>query len=176
MWVTPWSLSARTTIWAPVNWTVSWAAGRSANSVCVFMSPQRAAKDKGAFPPLDHTPSSGHVGLATFGRRPPNKYDKTCHGRHVRVQRTLRQAISRNKVVILRNNIAFKWVKPAIIAHPVAKPGELALGELPGGRDRFGNRVLPRKLPLGMGDQLPKAQKLGGGQGWIEAHQGECLF
>ena len=27
-----------------------------------------------------------------------------------------------------------------------------------------------------MGDQLPKAQKLGGGQGWIEAHQGECLF
>src|SRR5580698_10224149 len=176
MWVTPWSLSARTTIWAPVNWTVSWAAGRSANSVCVFMSPQRAAKDKGAFPPLDHTPSSGHVGLATFGRRPPNKYDKTCHGRHVRVQRTLRQAISRNKVVILRNNIACIGVKPAIIAHAIAKPGELAFGELPRGGDRFGDGFLPRKLPLGMGDELPEAEKLGGGQRRIEARQSERLF
>src|SRR3984885_1204541 len=176
MWVTPWSLSARTTIWAPVNWTDSWAAGRSANSVCVFMSPQRAAKDKGAFPPLDHTPSSGHVGLATFGRRPPNKYDKTCHGRHVRVQRTLRQAISRNKVVILSNNIALKWVKPAIIAHTVAKPGELTLGELPRGGDRFCDRILPRKFPLSMGDQLPEPQKLGGGQCRIETRQGERFF
>src|SRR5258708_1397083 len=115
MCVTPWSFSARTTISAPVSETLSRLASRVAvnvSSFCIVPSKRRTSrnqnsstKDKGAFPPLDRTPSTGDAGSAPPGRQPSNKYDRVCHGETLgggaRAVKKLNTVHDQNVVIIL---------------------------------------------------------------------------